>query len=140
MSWRELPLPDGVDAIVDEIAAQAHRVHKVVGPGFREAVYRRCLAHALAGQGHRVDEHVPLSVQFDGLLLPRAGEVDLVVDGQVVVETKAREAFHPSHRAQLLSYLRAGNYAAGLLLNFHASLLFKHGYERMVHPQFLEWI
>jgi GxxExxY protein len=57
---------------------------------------------------------------------------DLVVNGQVVVEIKCKEAIHPVDQAQLLSHLRLLNLQIGLLINFHV-LLLKDGIKRMVN-------
>jgi len=45
---------------------------------------------------------------------------------------KAIEATTKVHRAQLLSYLRLGNFHLGYLLNFNVSLL-KEGIDRVVN-------
>lgn len=57
---------------------------------------------------------------------------DLVVDGRVVVEIKAKEAIHPVDQAQLLSHLRLLNIQIGLLINFNVVQL-KNGIKRMVN-------
>jgi GxxExxY protein len=57
---------------------------------------------------------------------------DLVVEGQVVVETKCKEAIHPIDYAQLLSHLRLLDLPIGLLINFQAVLL-KNGIKRIVN-------
>jgi GxxExxY protein len=42
------------------------------------------------------------------------------------------EAILPVHEAQLLTYLRLGNYPVGLLINFNVNLL-KNGVRRKVN-------
>ena len=44
---------------------------------------------------------------------------DLVVDGKVIVELKAKSTIHPIDKAQLLSHLRLTKISVGLLINFH---------------------
>lgn len=138
--WQELPLPPGAEEVAYAVRRAALRVHRSVGAGFREHVYQRCLAHALRGAGHSVDEHVTLAVRFDGMTIPQAGEADLIVDRCVVVELKARPDMHPAYRAQVLGYLRATGHPLGLLLNFHASRPLTEGYDRIVHPDFLRLV
>lgn len=137
MAWKELPLPEEVETLAARIRATAIAVHREVGPGFREGVYRRCLAHGLRLAGHEVEVHRPLTVAFRGLVVERAGEPDLIVDRRVVVELKARESIHVNHTAQLMSYVRNTGVPLGLLFNFHVPLLMKQGYQRVVHPEFL---
>ena len=58
--------------------------------------------------------------------------IDLVVEGRLVVELKAVERLLPVHEAQLLTYLKLGEFRTGLLSNFNAPVL-KDGIKRMVH-------
>jgi GxxExxY protein len=45
---------------------------------------------------------------------------------------KTVESFTDIHTAQILTYLRLGNYKLGLLINFHTALL-KNGIKRVVN-------
>ena len=56
----------------------------------------------------------------------------MLVEGSVVVELKTVSKVLPVHEAQLLSYLKLGDFRAGLLINFHAARL-KDGIKRMVN-------
>ncbi|HWA85053.1 MAG TPA: GxxExxY protein [Opitutus sp.] len=49
--------------------------------------------------------------------------IDILVDERIVVELKAIEKFLSIHSAQLLTYLRLGNFPPGLLVNFHVARL-----------------
>ena len=44
---------------------------------------------------------------------------DMLVEGCVLLETKAMEKILPIHKAQLLSYMKLLNVHLGLLINFH---------------------
>jgi len=57
--------------------------------------------------------------------------MDFLVDNAVVVETKSIEAIAPVHEAQLLTYMRLGNWKVGLLINFNV-LVLKSGICRKV--------
>jgi GxxExxY protein len=58
--------------------------------------------------------------------------LDLLVENKVVVEIKTVEAFTDVHTAQVLTYLRLGNYKLGLLINFHTALP-KNGIKRIAN-------
>ena len=58
--------------------------------------------------------------------------IDLLVEECVLVELKAVATRLPVHTAQLLSYLKLGDYRVGLLLNFHEQHM-KDGIERLVN-------
>jgi GxxExxY protein len=49
--------------------------------------------------------------------------MDLVVDGELVVELKAVDALLPVHSAQLLTYLKLSGCRTGLLINFNSKVL-----------------
>jgi GxxExxY protein len=55
-----------------------------------------------------------------------------MVEESVIVETKSVIALTPLHRAQLITYLRLGDFPIGLLLNFNA-LRLKDGIVRLVN-------
>ena len=58
--------------------------------------------------------------------------MDLLVEERVVIEIKTVEAFTDVHLAQILTYLKLGDYKLGLLLNFHVSVL-KNGIRRVIN-------
>jgi GxxExxY protein len=64
------------------------------------------------------------------------GEVDLLIEGKLVVELKAVSQLAPIHEAQIISYLKMTGCKAGLLINFNVPLL-KHGIKRFIHPDLL---
>jgi GxxExxY protein len=53
----------------------------------------------------------------DGTVLGKL-EVDLIVDGRLIIEVKAFSTIVNEHIAQLLGYLRACRFEHGLLINF----------------------
>ena len=101
----------------EKIIKAYYHVYNTLGCGFLEKVYENALAVALRKQGLVVEQQVPVSVFFEGVLV---GEyfADLRVGGLVIVEAKAAESIHSAHEAQLLNYLRATWVEVGLLLNF----------------------
>lgn len=54
-----------------------------------------------------------------------------MVENQVVVEVKAVDRVNPVYMAQVLSYMKLGNWPVGLLLNFNVPLL-KNGIQRII--------
>jgi GxxExxY protein len=101
------------------IGAALH-VHRSLGPGLLEHVYRSCLAFEIRRVGLRVATEVPLAITFGELLLPNAYRLDILVEGVIIVEVKAVEKVLGLHFAQLLTYLKLGNKPLGLLINFNS--------------------
>lgn len=64
-------------------------------------------------------EEKPVPVVYDEVKLDCGFRADLIVNGNVVVELKAKSAIHPVDKTQVLSHLRLLNIRFGLLINFH---------------------
>lgn len=105
------------------IIGAAIEVHKRLGPGILESAYRACLAYELCKRGFIVDEEQPVPVVYNDVKLDCGFRADLVVNGLVVVELKAKSAIHPVDKAQVLSHLRLMRLRVGLLINFHEEKL-----------------
>lgn len=98
-------------------------VHKLLGRGFLEPVYRAALAIELARREIPFEREVHLSVSYDGIPLPCSYRVDFICYESVLVEVKALSALTPREKSQILNYLRASNLQRGLLLNFGTATL-----------------
>lgn len=121
-----------INEVTNDIISSAIEVHKALGPGLLESAYRKCLMHELELRGISAEQEVFLPLDYKGLKIDQAYKMDIVVGGNVVLELKAVDRFHSVHTAQLLSYLKIGNYPVGLLLNFNVALL-KQGIKRIIN-------
>lgn len=109
----------------------AIEVHRVLGPGLLESAYEQCLAHELRDSGLEFRLQVPLPVHYKGVKLDCGYRLDVIVEGELVVELKCVEAIQPVHQAQMLTYLRLSGIRTGLLINFNVPVL-KRGLKRFV--------
>ena len=107
-----------------KIIAVAHNVHKELGHGFLEKVYKNALAMELQEAGLKCDLEVPMSVLYRELVV---GDyvADMVVDGKIIVEVKAVAELSSVHEVQLVNYLKATGLQVGLLINFGRSVQVK---------------
>jgi GxxExxY protein len=124
------------DRITSEIIGAAIEVHRELGPGLLESAYEQCLCHELALRSVPFERQVPLSVEYKGVRLDCGYRIDVLVEGQTVVELKTVDKLLPIHEAQLLTYLKLSKLQVGLLLNFNVPVL-KDGLRRIVnnyHP------
>ena len=108
------------DPLTHEIIAGAIAVSKYWGNGVLENVYKKSLAHELRKRGLDVAIEVPIPGVYDTLTFDVAFRADLIVNGSVIVESKAITALHRVHRAQVLTYMRLAVIPKGLLINFHS--------------------
>jgi GxxExxY protein len=112
-----------LNAITGSIIGAAIEVHKALGPGLLESAYQECLERELTEHGHQVERQRAFPVVYKGAAIKRQFRLDMVIDGQVLVEIKAVKHLLPVHEAQILSYLRLARLPLGLLINFHKSTL-----------------
>ena len=111
------------DPTVDNIIGAAIEVHRELGPGLLESAYQTCLAYELAQRKLEVLREAPVPVVYRGQRIDCGYRIDLLVEGDVIVEVKSVEALLPIHTAQVLTYLRLTGARRALLLNFNGLTL-----------------
>jgi GxxExxY protein len=101
-----------------------YRVYNELGHGFIESIYHNAFLIELAKEGIPAETKKKIVVYY---LQNAVGtfEADLVIDGKVILELKAKERLHSTHETQLINYLRATDIEVGLLLNFGKNPEFK---------------
>jgi GxxExxY protein len=115
-----------------EIIGAAIEVHRALGPGLIESAYEECLARELSLRGIGFERQKPLPLVYKDVKLECGYRMDILVDGRVVLELKAIDAFAPVHDAIMLTYLRLSGCKIGLLINFNVAVL-KDGIRRLVN-------
>ena len=105
------------ERLTQSIIGAFYEVYNVLGIGLLEHHYAAALECELAARNHQVSREVPIDVWYKGVLLGRQ-RIDLIVDGKVVIETKATRELHASAARQCFSYLRASGIEIGLVLHF----------------------
>lgn len=125
------PLTTEQEQIVESTIDAALCVHRALGPGFREIIYKRAYLLELDSRELKVDCEKKILVHYKEWQIP-GQTVDLIVEGIVLVELKALPKLRPIHRRQVVSYLKTTGLRVGLLMNFNVSLL-KHGLQRIVN-------
>lgn len=120
--------------LTEVIIGSAIEVHRNLGPGLLESAYQECLLFELRSQGLSVEKEKALPIIYKEIRLDHGYRIDLLVENRIVIEIKTVEAFTDVHSAQVLTYLKLGNYPLGLLLNFHTILL-KNGIKRFINTQ-----
>ena len=121
-----------IEVIGREIVGSALRVHTRLGPGMLESAYEACIQYELRKRSLKVRSQVALPARYESLELDIGYRLDLLVEEAVVIEPKTVRELANVHVAQLLSYLRAGDYRLGFLLNFHTARM-KGGIRRVVN-------
>ena len=118
--------------ITEKIIGSAIEIHRHLGPGLLESAYQECLYYELKQAGFKVEKEKPVPVVYKEVKLNHGYKIDLLVENRIVIELKTVEVFTDVHTAQILTYMKLGNYKLGLLINFHVSLL-KNGIKRFIN-------
>jgi GxxExxY protein len=100
------------------IIGAAMTVHRELGCGFLEAVYREAFPIELHAREIPFDREVRLPVHYRDHLLPVFYKADFVCFSEIFVELKAVHAIGQHDQAQVMNYLKAANFRRALLLNF----------------------
>jgi GxxExxY protein len=124
---------EALNGLSKRVLDAAFAVHSELGPGLLESTYQACLLYELRKRGMDVKTEVAVPVIYDHANLVDVGyRLDMLVEGELVLEIKAVEGIAPMHRAQLLTYLRHSRRRLGLLINFNEPHL-RDGICRMVN-------
>lgn len=123
-------LDPNLEALVTRVVGCLIEVHRNLGPGYIESVYKRATCIELGLRAIPFQEEQCLAVVYKGQAI--AGQrLDLLVDRRLILELKAVSHLEPVHASQLVSYLKACDLRVGLLVNFNVVLL-KNGLKRIV--------
>jgi GxxExxY protein len=113
------------------VLGAAMAVHNALGSGYREEVYEKALGVELSQRSIAAKRQVPVEVSHEGVPVALF-YLDLMVEGQVVVEVKAfSHQLTNDETAQMVNYLKATGSPVGLLFNFGRRRL---NYRRILLP------
>ena len=121
-----------IEGVAKEAVDCGFKLHKELGPGLLESVYEVLMAASLEERGLVVARQVAVPVIYKGVVLDKAFQIDLLVEGKLVIELKSTERDSALYPKQLLTYLRLMDLPLGLLMNFGQET-FKQGIQRVVN-------
>jgi GxxExxY protein len=116
------PFDDELEALIHTVIGCCITVHRELGPGLLENIYRRAVGLELRANNlaFEVEKQVPVLYRGELLCYQR---LDLIVAGRVLIEIKSVERLAPVHHAQVRSYLRVAELRVGLLMNFNVAVV-----------------
>ena len=118
--------------ISEKIIGAAIEVHRILGPGLLESVYEDALCHELNLRGLQFKRQQNVPIPYKGIRLGTDLRLDLLVEGKVIVDLKAKEELSTIDKPKLLTYLRLSDKHLGLIINFHIEVL-RDGIFRVVN-------
>jgi len=128
------PLFEKADGLTEIIIAAAIEVHRDKGPGLLESIYEWCLIKELELRGLNCVNQKIVVITYKGFTREEPLRFDVLVEGCVLVESKAVEKVQAIHKAQLLSYMKLLNVPLGLIINFHEERV-TDGISRLMLPR-----
>ena len=103
--------------LTENIIKVFYRVYNTLGYGFLEKVYENAMMIEFKKDSLPAVQQSPIDVTYEDEIVGQYF-ADMIVDGKVIVEIKAKKSLMPEDTAQLLNYLKATDKEIGLLVNF----------------------
>ncbi|WPZ09560.1 GxxExxY protein [Roseivirga spongicola] len=120
------------DKLTYAVIGCAMTVHNIMGPGFQEVIYQRCMAIEMLKVGIEFQREKEQVVYYDGLEVGMR-RADFVIEDKLILELKALVELEDVHLAQAKNYTVAYDFPKGLLINFGSKSL---QYKLMFNPKY----
>lgn len=124
-------LPADLDELSRQVVDSFFSAHKELGPGLLEKIYEDALVSEFEDRKISFERQKFVPVFYKGKKLSSDYRVDLLVNGQIVIELKTVDRIIPVHEAQIMSYMKLSQAPLGFIVNFNAVLI-KDGIKRVV--------
>ena len=114
------PLQEETDLIIKT----ALEVHKNLGAGFLEIVYKDAMSYEFDEHDYLYEREREFGIRYKNAILQHKFYADFVLLEKVIVEIKAKQGgIAEEDLAQTINYLKVSGCKVGLILNFAASKL-----------------
>ncbi|QEC69392.1 GxxExxY protein [Panacibacter ginsenosidivorans] len=93
-------------------------VHKQLGMGFKEIIYKDALEIELNNAGISFIREQQYDIEYKGIILPHKYYADFVIEGKIIMEIKASSMIVNNFVSQTINYLKASGIHLGIIANF----------------------
>ena len=101
-----------------EITGIAMKVYNKYRPGLLESAYEAALKYLLEQNGYTVERQKNLPIYWEEVQLDQTYRMDLVINGNIIIELKAVNFVDKNHRRQLWNYMHLTHVQYGMLINY----------------------
>lgn len=122
-----------INQLTEKVIGLAIKVHRTLGPGYLESVYKAALAYELRQAGIPFEKEKEMPVPYGPITLAVGFRCDFLIERQLIVECKAIKQLGPIDKLQTLNYVKCSKLQVGLLFNFHVMKLVEGGLKRIVN-------
>ncbi|UFH34137.1 GxxExxY protein [Flavobacterium acetivorans] len=106
-----------------KIVGILYEIHKHLGKGFSEIVYKDALEFELQNSNIPYEREKEFSVNYKNTILKHKFYADFVVYDKIILEIKTVACFDNSHYNQCLNYLKVSGNKLAILANFNLTSL-----------------
>ncbi|MFC3562351.1 GxxExxY protein [Pedobacter jamesrossensis] len=122
----EYPLQDETYNII----GIAMEVHRILGKGLLEIVYKDAIEYELKIRGIPYKREKEYAIEYKDTILPHRFYADFLIYDEIIVEIKSKAGIIEEHYAQVTNYLGIAKLEVGLIINFHEKSL---QYKRIIN-------
>lgn len=109
-----------------ELIGIAMEVHRYLGNGFDEIVYKDALQEEFNRRKIAFEREKEFEIEYKGIILPHHYFADFVIENKIILEVKSQAGIHEEAVPQVINYLAASKLKVGLIVNFgEGSLKYK---------------
>ncbi|BDB53530.1 GxxExxY protein [Flavobacterium ammonificans] len=116
-----------------KIVGILYEVHKNLGKGFSEIVYKDALEYEFTQHNIPFVREKEFTVNYKNTTLKHKFYADFVVFDKIILEIKTVDCFNNSHYNQCLNYLKIAKFELAILANFN---LISLEYKRIVQSKY----
>ena len=101
-----------------EIIGICMEVHRILGKGFLEIVYKDALEYEFNVRGIPYEREKMYEIQYKEIILRHKYYADFVVFNNIILEVKAQKGIVDEHYKWVINYLASSKCELGLIVNF----------------------
>lgn len=103
---------------VYEIVGMCMEVHRELGRGFSEIVYKDAMSYECKQNNYLYEREKEFLIHYKDTILPHKYFADFVMNDKIIVEVKSCDAIVQEHIGQVINYLAASGLKVGIIVNF----------------------
>ncbi len=101
-----------------QIVGACMEVHKILGRGFLEIVYKDALEYEFKLRNIPFEREKSFKIRYKDITLPRTYIADFVVFDKIILEAKCQSGILDEHYKQVINYLAVSKCKLGIIINF----------------------
>lgn len=117
--------------LLNMVFEAANEVHKNLGTGIVDTVYRSCFLQELRSRNILFKKDVSFPIYYKGIKLDSEIKIDLLIENEIIVQILTVEKITKQHESHLLTLLKMSNKKTGCIFNFNEPRLVD-GFKKIV--------